>query len=66
MWVHLGNNSEEIKFDICDQYTIQGELFSEAILNDTPVPTPLKDAVANIAVIDALVKSSKEKQWISL
>ncbi len=66
MWLHLGNNSEEIKFDICDQYTIQGELFSEAILKDTPVPTPLKDAVANIAVIDAIVKSSKERQWISL
>jgi predicted dehydrogenase len=66
MWVHLGNNSEEIKFDNCDQYTIQGELFSEAILKDTPVPTSLKDAVANIAVIDAIVKSSKERQWISL
>jgi predicted dehydrogenase len=66
MWLHLDNNSEEIKFAICDQYTIQGELFSEAILNDTPVPTPLKDAVANIAVIDAIVKSSKERQWISL
>lgn len=66
MWAHLGNNSEEIKFDICDQYTIQGELFSEAILNDTPVPTPLSDAVANIAVIEAIVKSSKERQWISL
>ena len=36
---------EQISFDICDQYTIQGDLFSEAILNNTPVPTPIEDAI---------------------
>ncbi|MDR9415485.1 MAG: Gfo/Idh/MocA family oxidoreductase [Gracilimonas sp.] len=38
-----------------NHYTLQGEAFSKAILNDTPVPTPLKDAVANMKVIDALL-----------
>jgi hypothetical protein len=33
---------------------IQGDLFSLAVLHDTPVPTPLSDAVANMKVIDAL------------
>jgi hypothetical protein len=42
-----------------DQYRIQGDLFSLAILNDTPVPTPLADAVANMEVIDALVRSAE-------
>ncbi len=48
----------------CDQYTIQGDLFSKAILNDTDVPTPLEDAVANMKVIDALVESAKIRSWI--
>jgi predicted dehydrogenase len=42
-----------------NHYTLQGEAFSKAILNDTPVPTPLKDAVANMKVIDALLISEK-------
>src|SRR5215210_6142600 len=40
MWHQRRNEVEEIVFPICDQYTIQGDLFSEAVLNDTPVPTP--------------------------
>ena len=39
---------EEIAIPTCDQYTIQGELFSRAILDDRPVPTPIEDAVANM------------------
>ncbi|MCK4988574.1 MAG: Gfo/Idh/MocA family oxidoreductase, partial [Desulfobacterales bacterium] len=50
-----GNESGEICFDICDQYKIQGDLFSKAILHDSEVPTPLDDAVANMKVIDALI-----------
>ena len=58
------DQTEEISFPICDQYTIQGDLFSKAILNDTDVPTPLEDAVANMKVIDALVESAKSQSWV--
>jgi predicted dehydrogenase len=64
MWHQRGNTTEEIVFDICDQYTIQGDLFSQAVLNDTPVPTPIEDAVANMKVIEALVASGKRGTWI--
>ena len=64
MWLQQGSEIEEIVFDICDQYTIQGDLFSLAILNDTPVPTPLEDAVANMKVIEAVFESSKTGNWI--
>ena len=47
-----------------DQYTIQGDLFSLAILNDTPVPTPLEDAVANMKVIEAIVESGEIGAWV--
>jgi hypothetical protein len=64
MWHHNQDLIEEINFSICDQYTIQGDLFSKAILNDTDVPTPLEDAVANMKVIEALVESAKIGSWI--
>ena len=64
MWCQTQDQTEEINFPICDQYTIQGDLFSKAILNNTYVPTPLEDAVANMKVIDALVESAKIRSWI--
>ena len=57
---------EEISVPICDQYTIQGELFSEAVLADTPVPTPIEDAVANMRVIEAVLESDRAQRWITL
>jgi predicted dehydrogenase len=59
MWHQYGDKIEEIEFEVCDQYTIQGDLFSQAVLNDTPVPTPLEDAVANMKVIDAVFESGR-------
>ncbi len=47
----------------CDQYTIQGDLFSRAILEDGPVPVPMEDAVHNMAVIDAIVRSARTGRW---
>lgn len=60
IWHQSGNDVEEIVLEICDQYTIQGDLFSQAILNNTAVPTPIEDAVANMKVIEALIKSAEK------
>ena len=65
MWLQQAEKVEEIVLDICDQYTIQGDLFSLAVLNDTPVPTPLEDAVANMQVLEAVVRSAESETWIS-
>ena len=43
---------------VCDQYTIQGDAFSRAILEDTEVPVPIDDAVKNMAVIEAIFRSA--------
>jgi predicted dehydrogenase len=51
-------NEEVEEFPVCDQYTIQGELFSRAILANTEVPVPLEDALKNMAVIEAIFKSA--------
>jgi predicted dehydrogenase len=64
MWHQHGSEVDEIVLDVCDQYTIQGDLFSQAVLDDTPVPTPLEDAVANMRVIEALVQSARSGTWV--
>lgn len=38
-----------------DQYGLQADAFSRAIRNDTPVPTPPEDAVANLVVIERVL-----------
>ena len=57
---------EEIKFDVCNQYTIQGEVFAAAVRNDSPVATPIEDAVANMKVIEAAVRSGENGRWETL
>ena len=47
----------------CDQYTIQGDVFSKAIRENTEVPVPMEDAVANMAVIDAVFRSAESGRW---
>jgi predicted dehydrogenase len=64
IWHQFGAEIKEIVFDICDQYAIQGDLFSLAVLNDTEVPTPLGDAVANMQVIEAIIESAKNETWV--
>jgi len=60
MWLqHADREIDEILFDVCDQYTIQAELFARAIADDTPVPTPIDDAVANMQVIEAVLRSAE-------
>jgi len=50
-------------FQVCDQYTEQGDAFSRAILEDTEVPVPVEDAIKNMAVIEAIFKSAESGQW---
>ena len=47
----------------CDQYTIQGDVFCKAILEDRDVPVPLEDAIANMAVIDAIFRAAESAKW---
>lgn len=55
LWLYTKNGSEEFTFEAVDQYTLQGDLFSAAILNNTPVPTPLQDAINNMKVIETVL-----------
>lgn len=59
--VEIGGTVERVTFDASDHYGIQADLFSRAILENTAVPTPLADAVANMRVIEALVSSHQNQ-----
>ncbi len=64
MWLQRDASVEEIVLEVCDQYAIQGDLFSRAILDDTPVPTPIEDAVANMRVIESIKCSAQSGAWV--
>lgn len=63
IWLHAKGGSEVIRFDAVDQYTIQADLFSQAILEDLPVPTGLEDAVNNMTAIEEIIESAAEGRW---
>lgn len=63
IWLHSKSGLEEMIFETINQYTIQCDLFSKAILNNEPVPTPLEDAVNNMKVIEAVFESARDGVW---
>ena len=58
-----GSGVEEIAIETCNQFTIQAEEFSRAILEHRPQPAPLEDAVANMACLDAIFRSAETGRW---
>jgi predicted dehydrogenase len=54
------------EFSVCDQYTIQADLFSRAIRGEGEIPTPLQDSIRNMAVIDGVFEAAKTGAWVRL
>ena len=63
LWHQTSAGVEEMLLPVRDQYTLQGDLFARAILNDSPVPTPIEDAVHNMRVIEAMFGSAASGAW---
>jgi len=61
----FGKNISTETFPTCDQYTLQGDAFSKAVLENTEVPVSLEDAIKNMAVIEAIFRSANSGQWES-
>ena len=60
----LGGGSARVEeFPVCDQYATQGDAFSRAIQEDGEVPVPVEDAMANMAVIEAVVRAGESGKW---
>jgi predicted dehydrogenase len=48
---------------VCNQYTIQGDLFSRAVRGLGDVPVSLEDGILNMAVIEAIFRSAESGKW---
>src|SRR6201993_515482 len=59
----LGSGIVAEEFPTCDQYTIQGDVFSRAIRGQAEVPVSLEDAVGNMTVIEAIFRSAETGRW---
>jgi len=59
----VGGGARNEEFPVCDQYTLQGDAFSRAVLGEAPFEFPIEDAIANMRVIDALFRSAKSGGW---
>jgi predicted dehydrogenase len=64
--LHNRSIQKKITFEPCDKYTIQGDLFSNAILNNQDPPLPIEDGVANMKVIEAIFLSAESGMFVNL
>ena len=58
-----GGGQEVIALPPVDQYTLQGDAFSRAVLGEAPLPWDIGDAILNMRVIDAFFRSAKSESW---
>ena len=63
----LGGASARVEeFAAADQYAIQADAFSCAIQEGSEVPVPLEDALSNMRVIEAVIRSAESGRWESM
>jgi predicted dehydrogenase len=61
-----GKGAKTIDFPICNQYEIQGTLFSRALSENHEQTLTLEDSINNMKVIDAVFRSATTGQWEEL
>jgi predicted dehydrogenase len=59
IFVRPGATERTETFPVCDQYTLQGDAFARAILDDGEVPVSLENALRNMKVMAALLEAAK-------
>jgi predicted dehydrogenase len=59
----FGSGITTENFPTCDQYTVQGDVFSKAVREGGAVPVSLEDAAKNMAVIEAIFRSAESGRW---
>jgi predicted dehydrogenase len=61
--VRTGGDTRVIETAPTNQYLSEFDEFARAVIDKTEVPTPFSDAVANMAVLDALFASGESGTW---
>ena len=60
------NEIIEHAFPTIDQYTLQGDDFARAIIEDQEVVSSLEDGLKNTMVINAVFTAAREKRWVPI
>ena len=58
-----GTAAREELFPVCDQYTIQGDVFSNSIRTGEPLEFPIEDSIKNMEILDAVYRSGASGAW---
>jgi predicted dehydrogenase len=53
-------------FPTMDQYTLQGDDFARAVLDNGPVHSSLEDGLENTRVIKAIFTAARENRWVKV
>ena len=61
--VSTGLGKRLVKTETANQYLLEFEAFARSLIEKTAVPTPLSDALANMAVLDAIFASVASGKW---
>jgi predicted dehydrogenase len=64
--LHGSRSARTIEFPVTDQYQLQGEAFSRAVRGAEPLAYGVEDAVSNMRILDALVRSDKSGSWVTI
>lgn len=59
----VGSGRERIVLPACDQYALQCDAFSRAVLGEEPLAATMANSVANMRTIDALFRSARSGIW---
>ena len=61
--VRTGIAERVVETEIADQYLLQFDAFAQALIENAGVPTPISDALANMAVLDAVFAAAASGKW---
>jgi predicted dehydrogenase len=62
----FGGGAEVITFPVCNQYGLQGTIFSRAVRGEAELVMTLQDSIHNMRVLDALFASEATGGWVSV
>ncbi|WP_309118347.1 Gfo/Idh/MocA family oxidoreductase [Paenibacillus sp.] len=64
--LHAKGQSTELEMPTLNTYTLQADAFARAVNGEAPLPFAPQDAVLNMRVVDACLKSAREKARVTL
>lgn len=60
----FGESAMVEEFAACNQFAVELDAFSQAILDGAPQPVPLEDSLRNARVLEAVALSAKTLKWV--